>query len=795
MHDCDSTTKIAGLGSLSFQLKPTGIYSTPLSTYFSCDACLDATKIPVSEVFSGTNADGTTSQMAGTLYTWDLTNPLPANGTGYNQTMCLSIDTTWNLPPNCGAALVISDVSNIPFCVACQAGYYPSITSNQITACTVSQNCLTTQFNGCLTCMEGFGPTFSISLGVIDYYNCILMSDSPNCFSGLNDASGNLVCIVCSPGYYLNHDNFCDKVQIDGCVTSSFYIDFFAQSPNSGFLPPLEFLLFYPTGGCLDCLASQMLVFEEFVFQYCVENSFFVQNSYSSSSYFGKNCDQSYFMISAQTIGCATCSISGQIAFSGTCYDNSTLTNVGTIMANCVIVDPFSRRCLLCLSGFRLAGGLCLPGTATNCKDYTTAGACSNCITGYLKFTDKNGNVVCLENPATLNCAQFDESLIPTGIVSCLSCQANHYQATSAADMPVFSCLPYDAIPNCNSYNIQEYSINATNFECLSCKSGYYLSKNRCVAVTSINLCVNYSTTTDVCTQCSSGYLLQSDGKACLAPIATQPVSNCFQIGIDTACLFCNPGYHMTATGCLAVPEAFQVFNCEFYSSDMSCSSCVYGFFLLNNTCVPPKAQNCKTYQNISACLSCPTGFGFEVIETTLNCSPVDIEHCLVFNTSQIKPWTCLTCETLFYFDKSTGACEAMSSPIIDCLYYSDLYSCEKCNPGTVISSDGTFCYSDPFVTSMTDPNCDTSVLKANPECSICAIGHEFVNGTCVPSSCYSQAGCLFCNSKTDIRCAICRPGYFMPIEGICFLIVEKSGATRFGVVLAIIFLLLTCFN
>lgn len=771
MFDCDITTKIPGLGGLDHQTRLSGIYSSPLTMYFSCDSCLDQTKIPIAELSQGNlTSNPIFNPLTGSLSTWNINSNPPTIGSGFNQTMCFSPQSSWNLPSNCGAALVISDVNNIPICQACKPGFYPILdpNNNLILSCVESENCLSTQFNGCLDCLPNYAISFDVNIGIINSFTCHNVGPFNNCFSGFLDKFNNFVCVICNTGYFINHDGFCDFVSISNCNETSFYINFLASNYTAALKAPLEILLFYPTGGCASCLLNHQLVFEVFLFQICVQNSFLIQYKIVSSTFFSTNCNNTLFNNQDFTIGCFDCINDDFIAHNGVCYPKiSTITNPK--LQNCRVYDKISQRCLLCQDTFYSNGGICFQGSIMNCQKYSSSTSCLTCYPNFIQMTDIQGNIICFENHISLNCLKWDANSLLNGQLLCQECAPGNYNTTHYLEMPSYSCILYSVIQNCDSYNIQEFSIFATKKECLKCQTGFYLSSNTCFQNPIIPMCVEYSLNQPICLSCEKNYVPINNGKNCsLLYIISSYILNCLNVTFDQKCLTCSPNFYNIDDQCLPVDQKNIIFNCEFYSTNQLCSKCIFGWFVYNNTCILPFAQNCLTFASINACQSCPDGFGLEIVENNVDCNPMDIDFCLEFNTTKIRPWVCLKCKNMYFFDFKTEKCELVISPIIDCIQYKNGYSCLICKKGKILSSDETFCYNDFSIVSQLDQNCEISSITDEATCTICSFGLVFVNGSCVPSRCAFQQGCMFCISETNLTCAICKTGYFMDKTGLC---------------------------
>jgi hypothetical protein len=69
-------------------------------------------------------------------------------------------------------------------------------------------------FNQCSKCASGFVFKYDVNAkGLSKYDECVANADL-NCLIG--EASGK--CYKCKPQYFLNIDNHCDLLEVDGCT-------------------------------------------------------------------------------------------------------------------------------------------------------------------------------------------------------------------------------------------------------------------------------------------------------------------------------------------------------------------------------------------------------------------------------------------------------------------------------------------------------------------------------------------------------------------------------------------------
>ena len=172
------------------------------------------------------------------------------------------------------------------------------------------------------------------------------------------------------------------------------------------------------------------------------------------------------------------------------CYTGYTLTNnycvqclfTGCIAANSSIVNNVCT-CTSCSLGYYLPSGsiMCSPCSTLNCVICPT-NICTNCLTGFYW----NGASCAVSTVA--NC------FIAATATTCNTCMSRYFKGSSN--------LCYSCQSSCKTCS--------TRFRCSECDANYYLHPIDLFCVKLPNNCLNFSTTTNMCSTCQHGYYLNS---------------------------------------------------------------------------------------------------------------------------------------------------------------------------------------------------------------------------------------------------------------------------------------------
>ena len=251
----------------------------------------------------------------------------------------------------------------------------------------------------------------------------------------------------------------------------------------------------------------------------------------------------------------------------------------------------------------------------------------------------------------------------------------------------------------------------AQTLKCLSCKPGYKATYTgatdkiitACVAITNCDRSNEASNTwMNGCEKCMDDYAWKID-KTTFIPDYTvcdaTTRKNClFEESGGTKCVFCEPGYLADADGeCIA----WEISNCATLGmpplkqirADYSITAnTVQGYNQMAaffNFQYIGDANKDKFYAK-SGCLECAASFyRLTSDSTTLKyCSGSTanvlftaqlIANCVKYNTSATK--TCAECKTGMFYNEATVACEAQTTPTVNCLSV-NAGNCTVCKSG-----------------------------------------------------------------------------------------------------------------
>ena len=193
-----------------------------------------------------------------------------------------------------------------------------------------------------------------------------------------------------------------------------------------------------------------------------------------------------------------------------------------------------------------------------------------------------------------------------------------------------------------------------------------------------------------------------------------------------------------------------------------SCTSCPWGYFLVNGRCLPscptgsyasndsacqPCMSPCSQCVSSTQCSSCQTGYYLTPFQTCVtNCSSLQNTGSQIF---------------AYWLNPSTSACEPCSSSCISCSsstsctqcvspYHLYLFSCIfDCPSSTFYNANNNTC------TPCTKTNCQTCISSI--QCTVCIPGTAYLfNGDCVtscPSGYVVQNGICVINQNNVTTC------------------------------------------
>ena len=312
---------------------------------------------------------------------------------------------------------------------------------------------------------------------------------------------------------------------------------------------------------------------------------------------------------------------------------------------------------------------VCQQTIISNCLTFSTFSNCTNCRTGFFL---QNGNCIAYPLPVIFSCMTYST------LVTCTACQAGYYLSSN-------TCIANSVIANCVTY-----SGAATTTTCVACNNGFYLQGNTCVNRTissNIANCQTVAIAADICATCATGFILTSDGRACLAAI-----TNCASYAASTfqssslQCSLCNNGFYLaTGTNSVTICTAGTILNCLTYQVNANtCTACQNGYYLgPAGTCVQHIAiSNCATYDPSKAnhCANCNPGF-YNFGYTSVCVQTTVINNCQTYNTDGNS---CLTCASNYYVN--AGTCTIIPTTFANCAVYSGT-QCTLCNTGYMLNT------------------------------------------------------------------------------------------------------------
>ncbi|GAB1226950.1 hypothetical protein ENUP19_0312G0002 [Entamoeba nuttalli] len=373
-------------------------------------------------------------------------------------------------------------------------------------------------------------------------------------------------------------------------------------------------------------------------------------------------------------------------------------------------------------------------------------------------------------------------------------------------------------------------------FECIKCKSEYYLnSKHECQE----NLHCTKINNQSHCVECGYGYYLNSQYECTI-------YTNGCKIGNEAYCYQCEEGY-VNVNGecqgmnkckksernyCLKCSNGYKIENnkCvedkeECYYEGNECVSCSNGYTLNNGKCVRKENKNGKNeeiycengkYINNNTCIECTESSICNSDDIELKCKDnqqLDNNKCIneTCEEGKIKDQNgkCNTiisyCSNELYVNGKCVECSTTYSPnskgecintIIEHCEEQNTYGCKRCSDGYYLTAN--------MKCSGCDDNCKTcygsstycmscssdKYLSSNRTCQ----SNEELNGKCLQlladgSGCgicnkgYYRNGkgcskcedkCATCNQKD--KCTICADKYFMNLIGECKSIEDVEG-------------------
>ncbi len=458
-----------------------------------------------------------------------------------------------------------------------------------------------------------------------------------------------------------------------------------------------------------------------------------------------------------------------------------------TVTTNCATYNSLTDSCITCSSGFYPKDGNCLATrTNTPCKEFSpTRDVCLDCDTG--KYISTTG--ACVSNAAIATVAECKVYSTKTG--ACQECKEGFYLSNRA-------CLVRLSDLHCKEFEIAAtgcktcetgYYLSSTGFcivntvancatksltqnKCLKCNTGLYVNSDGfCVdRVISASGCDAYSTFSDTCNTCSSGY--PAETSACVSDITQSRIPNCdiYDDSQQKACKTCSVNYYLSsATTCTQIALASKKANCVTHdpeSSTITCKTCGDGFRVFNGDCVA-EINGCEEYTtNANTCSKCLPNF--YVSAAGASCTLyTKVAQCEVYNPSADS---CTQCDNKNYFFTATFGCLSVGTAVSNCVLYDSTKACKECKPEYYLSAANTctllgakeikFCRSHSY---------DLTVTSPTMTCLECDYGYNLASDklSCTKVTTLVDY-CRIHSSAT--QCATCMDEHFFISETSCSL-------------------------
>ena len=236
----------------------------------------------------------------------------------------------------------------------------------------------------------------------------------------------------------------------------------------------------------------------------------------------------------------------------------------------CKIYD-LNNNCLFCIRDQFIQNTVCINipynQTINNCNINLNLTNCYQCDAGH---------AVSASGTSCVNIGTLNNCLTYFAISTCATCVIGSFFSSGQCSVPLPNCI-----------------VAASATTCQTCQVNYYLTAtSTCLLVTNlIKNCLTYSAT-QLCTICSTGFALSTDGLSCLAglPLSGQIDPNCQNSIVSTGsyCNLCTQGYYLTGTSTCATLNVSNV-SC-FIANPINpslCLVCMKGYTIqTGNLCV-----------------------------------------------------------------------------------------------------------------------------------------------------------------------------------------------------------------
>lgn len=251
-----------------------------------------------------------------------------------------------------------------------------------------------------------------------------------------------------------------------------------------------------------------------------------------------------------------------------------------------------------------------------------------------------------------------------------------------------------------------------------------------------------YCIQNNVCGKCGKNYTVYLGSQSiCIRDYS--PIPNCLLTPLEkTGCYRCADGYTLIDNYlCVLIPIPAIVCNvagCNYCLFNNTCSQCMNGSTLLNNTCIPScNVSNCYQCSG-NLCKICAYGYYLSA------------QTC-VANQNQ----TAAYCSSTF------------GNTCTQCTYY----ACTQCSAGNTFNTVNNKCcpapnynmaYCSQYSTSWSSTNCSVNI-----SCTGCVLGAILTNiygGQCLMLPC-NISNCAYCFQSSI--CYVCKTGFNL-VNGSC---------------------------
>ena len=475
--------------------------------------------------------------------------------------------------------------------------------------------------------------------------------------------------------------------------------------------------------------------------------------------------------------------------------------NYSKVVADCERYSETSA-CESCLKDHYISSGKCIKSQllVANCDYYSSEGICSQCQPDMFVNPEKN---VCSSFMGAENCSHYN-------LVRCNKCKEgftqdlnfylrklvdSSYIQQMLLERNNTSQMLVAVDETCTKLNVENCETYLTADQCIICKQGYYLDKDRQCKIQPVNQiqnclvysdknnckqchflyylkenkcqrgikkenCVTYQINGVECIQCSDSYFL-NDNKICQKRI--QDINQCTKIQLEKeGCEVCEDGYLRDDQNiCMS-----KLPNCTNYNLDGNsdkyhfCTACEPGYFLLDNIPSP----NCIMFEFIAHCEQridhqnkCQTCVPGYFIQSKLKCLPYTAESCLTFINNEDK---CDQCIQGFNMDALDSKCKPSKIAENCQIQGGTPGSCSRCYSNFHWHSNEG-CIENNLV------GCIVATINKN-ECDLCdEINQFYLDSSTQKCRLRNIANCMTLK-ETSFGCQNCDTGYMVNSLGTC---------------------------